>query len=115
MEQKLRTLNIVSIILLLSVIILSAFYFYPIGQVIPQRDHGIYLYLGKELLNGKTIYSEVWEHKPPLIFYINALGLFLTNGADWGVWLLEVVFLFATVLLSYFTLKQEIDPIPGLL
>ena len=102
------------ILLLLTLVVLSALYFYPYAMEVPHRDSGIYLYLGKQLLSGKTIYAEIWEHKPPFIFYINAFGLWLGGSSGWGVWGVEVVFLFLTVIISYFTLRSKIKPLPSL-
>ncbi|MBK8823950.1 MAG: hypothetical protein IPN58_15495 [Anaerolineales bacterium] len=50
----------------------------------PGRDGGIFLYIGSLILKGKIPYLDVWENKGPLVFYINAFGLFLTNGSRWG-------------------------------
>jgi 4-amino-4-deoxy-L-arabinose transferase-like glycosyltransferase len=115
MKTKTIILNGTCLIILVTLIILSALYFYPYAMEVPHRDSGIYLYLGRELLDGKTIYSEVWEHKPPFIFYINALGLFLGGGSGWGVWGVEVAFLIMTVFLSYFLLRQKFNPVTSLL
>lgn len=103
------------IVLLLGLAVLSAFYFYPFASQVPHRDSGIYLYIGSEVLKGKTIYSEVWEHKPPFIFYINALGLLLGGGSPWGVWGLEIVFLFLTLLISYMAMRKSLGAIMSFL
>jgi len=99
------------IVLLLGLAVLSAFYFYPFASQVPHRDSGIYLYIGSELLKGKTIYSEVWEHKPPFIFYINALGLLLGCGSPWGVWGIEIAFLFLTLLISYLAMRKSLGAV----
>ena len=106
MKKQSFYLDIFFIVLLLTLVVLSALYFYPYAMEVPHRDSGIYLYLGKQLLSGKTIYSEIWEHKPPFIFYINALGLLLGGSSGWGVWGAEVAFLSLTVTISYFTLRS---------
>ncbi|OQB85689.1 MAG: hypothetical protein BWX85_00709 [Chloroflexi bacterium ADurb.Bin120] len=115
MIKKTTTINYICILILFVLVALSALFFYPYAMEVPHRDSGIYLYLGQELLEGKTIYSEVWEHKPPFIFYVNALGLLLGGGSGWGVWGIEVLFLFTTVLLSFLTLRHKIKPIASLL
>lgn len=66
------------------------------------RDSGVFLYFGWRILNGAIPYRDIWDHKPPMIFYINALGLFLANNSRWGVWLLEVTALFFA---GYFCFK----------
>jgi 4-amino-4-deoxy-L-arabinose transferase-like glycosyltransferase len=115
MKTKTILFNGSCLLILITLVVLSALYFYPYAMEVPHRDSGIYLYLGRQLLEGKTIYSEVWEHKPPFIFFINALGLFLGGGSGWGVWGVEVAFLTITVFLSYFLLRQKFHPITSLL
>jgi hypothetical protein len=53
-----------------------------------QFTHGdsvIFLYAGQQLLGGARLYLDVWDHKPPLIFYLNAAGLWLAHGSPAGV------------------------------
>jgi len=81
----------------------------------PGRDGGIFLYVGSLILKGKIPYLDVWENKGPLVFYINALGLFLTNGSCWGVWLLEFLFLFCGGYIGYVLVKRIMGGIPALI
>ena len=78
---------------------LAIFVFLVVGRanpytVLPTRDSGCYLYIGKLILRGELPYINAWDSKPPAIFYINALGLFIGKGTRWGVWLLEFLFLY---------------------
>jgi len=61
----------------------------PMSIYYASRDSGVFLYVGWRILNGELPYRDVWDHKPPVIFYIDALGLAIANGSRWGVWLLE--------------------------
>ena len=63
---------------------------------LPGTDNGVFLYGGQQLLAGKTPYLDFWDHKGPLIYFINALGLLLGKGSRWGVWITEFVFLTLT-------------------
>ncbi len=83
------------------------------GQM-PQNDSGIFLYFGSRILKGDIPYKNLWDHKPPLIFYIDALGLFISNRSIWGVWALEVMSLFASVLLLYGVFRKNVS-MPALL
>jgi hypothetical protein len=60
---------------------------------LPGQDNGVFLYAGQQILAGEVPYLDFWDHKGPLIFYINALGLMLVSGSRWGVWLVELLFL----------------------
>jgi hypothetical protein len=81
----------------------------------PGRDSGIFLYIGSLILKGKMPYLDVWENKGPLIFYINALGLFVSNGSRWGVWFLELLFLLGAAWTGYLVIKQRMGVTPALL
>ncbi len=72
----------------------------------PGRDSGIFLYIGQSILDGKIPYRDAWDHKPPAIFYIDALGLWLGRGSLQGVWLIEFLSLCASVVLSVKTLNR---------
>ena len=44
----------------------------PILTIPPGRDQGTYLQIGQSLLEGKHLYVDLWDNKPPGIFYIYA-------------------------------------------
>ncbi len=85
----------------------------PLYQPVPDRDQGVYLYAGQQVLDGKIPYRDVWDHKGPLIYYINALGLWMF-GSTWGVWVVEVIFLFLTALACLLALQMVFDPFTAL-
>lgn len=72
----------------------------PWWQTHVLRDSGVFLYTGWRILDGEVPYLDVWDHKPPLVFYVNALGLALT-GSRWGVWAIEVISACAAAYLSF--------------
>jgi hypothetical protein len=72
----------------------------------PNRDGGLFMYMGDQLLKGKLLYVDIWDNKGPLIFYINALGLFLGQGYRWGVWGMEFIFVFLSAFLGFITIKR---------
>ncbi len=72
----------------------------------PSSDYLLFLFIGREILAGKTLYLEVWDHKPPLIFYINGLISWLSGNSVWlpQIWLL--LWLVGEYLVLYFFLKR---------
>lgn len=78
----------------------------PRLQPLPSWDSGVFLYTGWRVTQGALPYRDVWDHKPPLIYLVNAVGILLSNTSRWGVWGLEVVFLFAAGLIGYDLLKR---------
>jgi len=55
---------------------------------VDEYDAWLFAHYGRQLLGGAELYSELWDNKPPLIFWLNTLGLRLSGGSLWGVWLL---------------------------
>lgn len=49
--------------------------FHPSTGVVPHIDSGVYLTAGSQILSGKVLYREVWDHKPPLVHLIKAAAL----------------------------------------
>ena len=79
----------------------------PINMTLPSRDSGVFLYMGWRMTEGDAPYRDVWDHKPPLIYFVDALGLVLTPDSMWGVWLLQFVFIFFTIFILYKLLDRE--------
>src|SRR5258707_15779134 len=69
-------------------------------------DGGVFLYVAQRMLDGAALYRQVWDHKPPLVYYLNALGLWLTQGSRWGVWGIEALAVAAATLLSVQLLRR---------
>jgi len=67
----------------------------------PDRDSGVFLYAGQRILAGDVPYRDFWDHKGPAIYYIDALGLLIGGGSEWGIWLVEFVALSAAGLVGY--------------
>lgn len=86
----------------------------PINMPYTYRDSGVFLYIGWRILHGELPYRDIWDHKPPVIFYINALGLAITNGSRWGVWLLELVSLFFAAFVGYKIIQKILGTTPAL-
>lgn len=70
-------------------------------EILPGRDSGFFLYAGRQILQGKLPYVDFWDSKGPLIFYFNALGLWLGRESRWGVWFLEIAFTLIAAFLGY--------------
>jgi len=80
-----------------------------------RRDSGVFLYSGWRILNGEVPYRDVWDNKPPVIFYINAAGLAISGGSRWGVWLIELISLFCAALIGFKLLNKVFGRLPALL
>jgi hypothetical protein len=71
------------------------------------RDSGIYAYVASQLLHGKTPYVAAWESKPPGIFFIDAVALWLGRGTRWGIWGMEFLFLLGAAVAGFYALRRK--------
>jgi hypothetical protein len=76
------------------------------GTYLPGRDYGAYAYIGDQILHGKFPYRDAWESKPPAIFYLNAIAIYLGRGSHWGIWIVEFISLLAAGIFSYAVAKK---------
>jgi hypothetical protein len=87
----------------------------PFSSPLAMRDDGVFLYFGWRILNGELPYRDIWDHKPPVVYYINALGLALTNSSRWGIWFLEFIALLLAALIGYYLIKKSFGTISAVL
>src|SRR5262249_53966928 len=55
-----------------------------------ERDLTTYAVIGDELLHGKALYSELWDHKPPAVHATYAVAEFLAGRGPAAVYWLGV-------------------------
>ncbi len=63
---------------------------YPIG-----RDQATYCVIGRGLLDGARLYRDLWDNKPPGIFYLYAGIVKIFGPAMWSIGLLDIFWLLA--------------------
>lgn len=86
---------------------------FPAGTA-PQEDAGVFLYAGQRILDGGLPYRDVWDHKPPLIYLLDALGLLLGGGSIVGVWALQAFGYVIAAAVGYRTFARAYGPRPAL-
>ena len=64
------------------------------------------MYAGRAVLEGKIPYRDFWDHKGPVIYYLNALGLLLGGGSAAGVWGLELAWAGAASICLFLLLRE---------
>jgi hypothetical protein len=75
------------------------------------RDSGVFLYAGWQVLEGKRPYADVWDHKPPMVYLINAAGVAI--GDRFGVWLLETLLFAAGTALLFVATSRRCGVFPA--
>ena len=69
----------------------------------PGRDSSVFIYVAQGLLDGEIPYVDRWDHKGPLIYLLNAAGLFV--GGVQGIWVLASLFLIGSSWFAFKTTK----------
>ena len=82
--------------LLVSMAGLTAMYMFLAYAEVPHMDSGVFMYSGQVILGGGAPYVDAWDHKGPLIYYLNALGLLIANGLT-GIMVLEWLLIIAAL------------------
>jgi len=63
---------------------------FPIG-----RDEATYCVIGQGLLRGQVLYRDLWDNKPPGIFYIYAVIVKLFGPVMWSIGIVDILWLLA--------------------
>lgn len=67
-------------------------------------DSSIFMLIGKAISMGKNVYTDYFDHKGPILFFINALGFYMT-GTKTGVFIIQCVMLSLTSIFMYKTAR----------
>lgn len=65
-------------------------------------DSAVFKIIGMGILQGKVPYLDLFDHKGPLLYFINALGYVLSNDGRMGLYVIQSISLFATLLFWFF-------------
>lgn len=63
----------------------------PIYYTNEWSDINVYFNVAKGMANGSTLYTEVFDHKGPLIFFIYELGYLISHKTFTGIFILQVI------------------------
>lgn len=66
-----------------------------------EYDSNLFILMGRYFLEGKTPYVDYFDHKGPVIIFIQSLGLLIGSDARMGVFVLQTVFMSFSLLLVY--------------
>jgi hypothetical protein len=62
-------------------------------------DSSVFIYVAHTILKGGMPYLDTFDHKGPLLYLINALGILINER--YGLWFIELLFIFGTFVFSY--------------
>jgi len=80
---------------------------YPIA-----RDQATYCVIGRGLLDGQQLYRDLWDNKPPGIFYLFALIVKIFGPVMWWVGVVDILWLLGISCLMFLFARRYLGP-PG--
>ncbi|HMO81794.1 MAG TPA: hypothetical protein PKD24_13475 [Pyrinomonadaceae bacterium] len=90
----------VSLLLLFSLIIIAERTLLPVPPL--GRDPAAYALISRELLDGKALYEDVWDHKPPAIFVVYGAMVSMFGTSERAFFGLNVVVTLISLLGIFF-------------
>jgi len=97
-------------LLLAACLLLSLLYCPPVDLFYDDKE--IFRYAGFLISRGGIPYRDLFDHKPPLIFFLNYFGLLL---GPWGLWIIDTFLASLATLLFFRTCRQYRLALPWLL
>ena len=76
-------------------------------------DSSVFKYIGWRMHNKEVPYRDIFDHKGPIIYFINYLGVLISY--DKGVWFIEYLFMFASLALTYKIFRKFCGKISSLI
>ena len=76
-------------------------------------DSGLFAYVGSAILHGQLPYRDVWEQKPPVGFYLNALAVFLFGRNPWAIWWFNLIWVALSTSAVFLMTRKMMGILPG--
>ena len=73
----------------------------PFANKITNADSNVYIYCAEQILNGKIMYKEVFDHKGPVLYLFNIVGLLIGRGNVTWIWFVELGCLFISLVFIF--------------
>jgi len=78
------------------------------------RDSSLFLYVAQRIQEGGLPYRDVWDHKPPLIYYFGVIGLALGDHGITGVTVVEFATMVVAAVVGFWALYRTLGLLPAL-
>jgi hypothetical protein len=76
-------------------------------------DSGVYAYIGSAIIHGQIPYRDVWEQKPPVGLYLNALAVFLFGRNLWAIWWFNLIWITLSAAVFFLVLRKMMGLLVG--
>lgn len=71
-----------------------------------EPDPGLFESFAYHIYHGKTLYADIWDHKPPLIFFLNFLFLYLFGISENAISFGSLVFCLIQTSVFYYIIES---------
>lgn len=95
-KRRIYILTAIILLGIVAVFISMASSLNPWSKVLPHLDSAVWLRCGVGMKQGQVVYRDLFDHKGPVLFLIQWLGLTITPHSLTGIWILECLFMWAT-------------------
>lgn len=101
-----KSKNIKKIIIFLMLIIIAFLICYqsttnPFVKQSLGKDSSVFIYVAKAMKNGQLPYKDVFDHKGPLLYFIDYIGILFSNNSYIGIWIIEIIFMTIDLIYMY--------------
>lgn len=80
---------------------LLVLYSSPLYKGLPDIDSSVFQVMGKGMLENKIMYKELFDHKGPIVYIINALAFLVNN--NYGLFIIETIIFYIGTIFIYKT------------
>lgn len=91
------------LIIIATILFCMGSYLNPFSTHMPCTDELVWLYIANGMHEGLIPYVDMFDHKGPLLYIIYYLGIGITGGAFWGVWVLILLTMITSMIFCYKT------------
>lgn len=101
--------RVISLFVFFAAVACTYLQWYPHNyRLFKAEDSGLFLHVGQRLTDGDVLYRDISDIKPPLIYWLNEVGLILGHGSPAGVFLFCLAAGILTFAILYWGLKQYV-------
>ena len=97
--------TVIWIIILMIIVVWLNLPWNPIFQGL-QSDSGVYAYIGSAIVHGQVLYRDVWEQKPPIGLFLNALAVLLFGQTPWAIWWFNLIWIALSSAAFFWVIKK---------
>lgn len=81
----------------------------PFSKDTTNTDSDVFMYIANRMHNGELPYKDFFDHKGPMIYFINSIGLMLNFANIEGIWILQCIAIFITILFTHKIIKEKFE------